>query len=102
MGSTHTTLTALERELLRYVEQLTAACEDSATQFAELEKRSTGAINARLLELESCVILLLKSQISLVSGLSASAPGSAPLPPGWLEAGETLAAALRQLETPPV
>jgi hypothetical protein len=62
-------LTALERELLNYVEQLVAASESSALQLRDLELRSTGQIGQKLDCLLDCVTLLLKSQDMLAGAL---------------------------------
>jgi len=93
-------LTGLERDLLTYVERLTAASEASATQFAALERRSTGQISARLDALETCVSSLLRSQIMLMGAfarLAAGSAGSSTLPPDWSEADKALAEAARRL-----
>lgn len=54
-------MTALERELLGYVERLASACEIS-TRNCAAEARSTGQIERRLDGLADCVGLLLRSQ----------------------------------------
>jgi len=93
-------LTGLERDLLTYVERLTAASEASATQFAALERRSTGQISARLDALETCVSSLLRSQIMLMGAfakLAGGSAGSSTLPPDWSEADRALTEAARRL-----
>ena len=65
-------LSALERELLGYVERLTQACENSTAQFANLEKRSTAIIETRQKSLEDGVKSLIASQTLLVEALSGS------------------------------
>lgn len=65
-------LSALERELLGYVERLTQACEASATRFTSLEKRSTAIIETRQKALEDGVRSLIASQTSLVEALNDS------------------------------
>ncbi|WP_312127242.1 hypothetical protein [Brevundimonas sp.] len=98
-------LTGLERELLGYVERLTMASETSATQFVELERRSTGQISERLTALEECCGLLLMSQISLVdafASLAAISTGPASLGQALTEIDEALREAtqlLRRQET---
>ena len=82
-------LTGLERDLLTYVERLTAASEASATQ-----------ISARLDALETCVSSLLRSQIMLMGAfarLAGGSAGSSTLPPDWAEADKALAEAARRL-----
>jgi hypothetical protein len=86
--------------LLTYVERLTTASEASATQFAALERRSTGQISARLDALETCVSSLLRSQIMLMGAfarLAAGSAGSSTLPPDWSEADRALTEAVRRL-----
>ncbi len=93
-------LTGLERDLLTYVERLTTASEASATQFAALERRSTGQISARLDGLETCVSSLLRSQIMLMGAfarLAGGSAGSSTLPPDWSEADRALNEAARRL-----
>ncbi len=93
-------LTGLERDLLTYVERLTAASEASAMQFAALERRSTGQISARLDALETCVSSLLRSQIMLMGAfakLAGGSAGSSTLPPDWSEADKALSEAARRL-----
>ncbi|WP_297591008.1 hypothetical protein [Roseibium sp.] len=55
------TLTPLERGLLSLVERLTNAFEHSTAQLESLERRSTGLLEERLIELET----LLDRSISL-------------------------------------
>lgn len=93
-------LTGLERELLGYVERLTMASETSATQFAELERRSTGQISERLTALEECCGLLLRSQINLVdafASLTVTSNGPASLGQALIETDEALREALQVL-----
>jgi hypothetical protein len=93
-------LTGLERDLLTYVERLTAASEASATQFAALERRSTGQISARLDDLETCVSSLLRSQIMLMGAfakLAGGSAGSSTLPSDWSEEDRALNEAARRL-----
>lgn len=67
------TLTGLERELLGYVEQLTRASQDCATQLEDMSNQTatTGRIEAGLKSLIWSQHLL----IELVSGLIAASPG---------------------------
>ncbi|WP_297802880.1 hypothetical protein [uncultured Brevundimonas sp.] len=95
-------LTGLERELLGYVERLTMASETSATQFAELERRSTGQISERLTALEECCGLLLRSQIKLVdafASLAVTLSGPASLGQALIETDEALREALLVLKS---
>lgn len=70
-------LTALERELLGYVERLASSCEASAQELRGLEARSTGQIESKLDGLADCVGLLLRSQSALAEALRALLSGSA-------------------------
>ncbi|WP_286201889.1 hypothetical protein [Ochrobactrum sp. SFR4] len=69
-------LSALERELLGYVERLTQVCEASAAQFTSLERRSTAIIGTRQKALEDGVRSLIASQTLLVEALSGSIQAS--------------------------
>ena len=64
-------MTALERELLGYVERLASACATSAQELHGLEARSTGQIERKLDGLADCVGLLLRSQSALAEALRA-------------------------------
>lgn len=57
-----TQLTALERELLNYVEQLAQSSAQSATAMLGLEERSTKQTNETLELLTDCVDFLSQSQ----------------------------------------
>jgi hypothetical protein len=64
-----TPLTALERELLGYVERLAIASETSAQALRALEARSTNRIGLRMDGLADCVSLLIRSQIESMTAL---------------------------------
>ena len=101
--SAHAPLTGLERELLGYVERLTMASEDSAAQFAALERRSTGQISERLNALEGCFSSLLRSQITLTgafASLAAASSSPASLRQALSEADAALKAAAAQMSQP--
>ncbi len=66
-----TPLTALERDLLGYVERLTRDSEHSAQVLHDLETRSTGQIMGRLDGLADCTKVLMHSQIALTTALLA-------------------------------
>lgn len=63
-------LTALERELMAYVEKLTEASEQSAIQFRELEEKSRKKIEARQKSIASSLICVIESQVYLSGGLT--------------------------------
>ncbi len=65
-----TPLTALERELLAYVERLVTACESSAKELHALEKRSNSRIESKVNGLAHCVALLMKSHLTSVTTLA--------------------------------
>ena len=65
-------LSALETELLTYVEELVWALEHSREQFNRLEKHSTEQIEQRLQALEGSVQLLAASQVLFLSGYRSS------------------------------
>ena len=65
-----TSLTALERELLGYVERLVKTSETSANELRGLEQRSTDLMTQRLDLLTACMARLLRSQMSLAAALS--------------------------------
>lgn len=82
-------LTPMERALLHYVERLTSALEQSASQFEALEQRSTGLIAERQRLLSDCMMSLIASQASFMTGFRAFAKrsgGSALIPPEMEEA----------------
>lgn len=56
------TLTPLERGLLSLVERLTNAFEHSTAQLEHLERRSTGLLEERLIELETLLDMSISSQ----------------------------------------
>jgi hypothetical protein len=56
-----TPLTALERELLGYIERLATASETSAQALRALEARSTSRMGLRMDGLADCVALLIQS-----------------------------------------
>lgn len=62
-------LTALERELLCYVERLATASETSAQVLRDLEARSTNRMGLRMDGLADCVTLLIQSQIESMTAL---------------------------------
>jgi hypothetical protein len=64
-----TPLTALERELLGYVERLATACETSAQVLRALEGRSINRMGLRMDGLADCVSLLIQSQIESMTAL---------------------------------
>lgn len=63
------TLTALERELLGYVSELTLASEASAKAFLDLEKSTNKRINQKIVRIKQAVDQIASSQIELVTGL---------------------------------
>jgi hypothetical protein len=63
-------LTALERELMTYVEKLTEASEQSAIQFKELEESSRKKNLTRYKSLASSLLLVIESQVYLAAGLN--------------------------------
>jgi len=70
-------LTALERDLLGYVERLATASEESAKVLRDLETRSTGQINNRLDGLADCMDQLIRSQTAFATALQSLVSGSA-------------------------
>ena len=62
-------LTALERELLKFVERLTAASETSAKGLENLERQWVQGMNLRVTGVEECVSELLLSHGRLVDAL---------------------------------
>lgn len=78
-------LSALETELLTYVEELLRALESSREQFNQLEKRSTEQIEQRLQVLEESVQLLAASQASFLSGYRSSGTHSGVTIPDELD-----------------
>lgn len=64
-----TPLTALERELLGYVERLATASETSGQALRDLEARSTNRMGLRMDGLADCVALLIQSQIASMTAL---------------------------------
>jgi hypothetical protein len=64
-----TPLTALERELLGYVEQLATASEASGRVLHGLEARSTNRMGLRMDGLADCVLLLIQLQIESMTAL---------------------------------
>lgn len=71
------TLTALERELLGYVERLTTASEASSKALSDLEARSTAQMRNEITCLTDCIAQLLQSQARSATALLALANGSA-------------------------
>ncbi|SEK39974.1 hypothetical protein SAMN05444413_101501 [Roseivivax marinus] len=63
-------MTAMENELLGYVEQLTKASQDSAKALRDCETHLSGKIEPRLDGLVACVNALLDSQIALSGALA--------------------------------
>jgi len=64
-----TPLTALERDLLGYVERLATAFEASAKVLHGLEARSTNRMGLRMDGLADCVSLLVQLQIASMTAL---------------------------------
>ncbi len=64
-----TLLTALERELLGYVERLAKASEASGQVLRDLESRSTSQMGQRMDGLADCVLLLIQSQTASTTAL---------------------------------
>ena len=64
-----TPLTALERELLGYVERLATASETSGRVLRDLEARSSNRMGLRMDGLADCVSLLIQSQIESMTAL---------------------------------
>jgi hypothetical protein len=62
-------LTALEHELMTYVEKLTEASEQSVIQFKELEEKSRAKLAARQNSIEKSLIFVIESQALLNFGL---------------------------------
>jgi hypothetical protein len=83
-----TPLTALERDLLAYVERLVTACEVSAKELSGLEERSTTRIQSQMDGLAACVSVLIQSQVASVAALH-----------GLLNEGSNYGNLRRQLET---
>ena len=67
-------LSALERELLGYVERLVRASEASARTLRDLEGRSSNRIGLRQDGLSDCVALLIDSQLASMAELVALKP----------------------------
>ena len=63
------TLTALERELLGYVRELTLASEASAKALQDLENNTAKLINKKIGSITKAVDQIAASQIELVTGL---------------------------------
>ena len=73
-------LTPLERELLKYVEQLTEASKASAQELQACEARWAQETRTELDGLKLCVMGLVKSQHSLIGALD-----------GWMREDQTYA-----------
>lgn len=69
MTEPESSLTALERELMTYVEKLTEASEQSVIQFKELEEKSRMKIIERQTSIEKSLILVIESQVLVTFGL---------------------------------
>jgi hypothetical protein len=62
-------LTALERDLLAYVERLVTACETLTEELSGLEKRSTDGMQNQMDGLAACVSVLIQSQAASMTAL---------------------------------
>lgn len=63
-------LTALERELMAYVEKLTEASEQSAIQFKELEEQLRTRNAERYQSIVNSLTCVMESQVHLAGGMS--------------------------------
>ena len=95
-------LTAMERELLGYVERLTKASEASSEALRDLEARSTGQMRNEITCLTECVAQLLQSQARSATALLALVNGSASSAKISAELNESLSfASLAMQHLPP-